>query len=116
VTLLHFARDSGVPKLTAGTRYIKEQLSAYGVQVLLSEGCLKDFVRNAIEAVVRTQQQGESYISCLCRHLDARARFILLWTTSDESFDRAVWRDLVAMAQKHALPRAGSPARKASEG
>ena len=115
MTLLHSARDFAVPKLMAGTRYLKEQLSAYGVRVLLSEGCLKDFVLNATEAVVRTQQQGESYISCLCRHLDARARFIFLWTSSDEPYDRAVWGDLVAMAQKHDLRRAWSPARKLPE-
>ena len=69
-----------VPKLTAGTRYLREQLSAYGVKVSLSEGCLQNFVCHASEAVVRTQRRGESYISCLRRHLDARARFILLWT------------------------------------
>jgi len=109
VTLLHLARDSLVAKLTVGTRYLKGQLSAHGVKVPLSEGCLKDFVRNASEPVVQTQQRGESYISCLGRHLDARARFILLWTSSDEAFDREVWADLVAMAQKHALPRAWSP-------
>jgi hypothetical protein len=116
VTLLQCERDSRVPKLTAGTRYLKAQLSACGVQILLSEDCLKDFVRNATEAVVRTRQQGESYIACLCRHLDARARFIHLWTSSDESFDRPVWEDLVAMARKRALPRAASPPRKSSEG
>jgi hypothetical protein len=106
VRLLHLARDAGGPKLTAGTRYLKEQLGAYGVKVLLSEACLKDFVLNATEAVAQTLQPGESYIACLCRHLDARARFILLWTSSDEAYDRAVWEDLVAIAQKHALPRA----------
>jgi hypothetical protein len=115
VTLLQLPCGSGVPKLTAGTRYLKEQLSTHGTKVLLSEGCLKDFVLDAIEAVVRTQQPGESYIACLCRHLDARARFILLWTGTNETYDRPVWGDLVAMAQKHALPRAWSQARKSSE-
>ena len=112
--VLHLAGDPGVPKLTAGARYLKEQLSAYGVKVLLSEPCLKDFVRNATEAVAQTLAPGESYIACLCRHLDARARFILLWTSSDELYDRAVWRDLVALAQRHALPRAATPARNFS--
>jgi hypothetical protein len=116
VTLVQFPIGSGVPKLIAGARYLKDQLGAYGAKLLLAEGCLKDFVLNATEAVVRTQQHGESYISCLCRHLDARARFIFLWTSSDEPYDRAVWGDLVAMAQKHDLQRAwDSPARKSSE-
>jgi hypothetical protein len=112
--VLHLAGDTGVPKLTAGARYLKERLSAYGVKVLLSEPCLKDFVRNATEAVAQTLAPGESYIACLCRHLDARARFILLWTSSDELYDRAVWRDLVVLAQKHDLPRAATPARNFS--
>jgi hypothetical protein len=83
MTLLHSARDSAVPKLMAGTRYLKEQLSAYGVRVLLSEGCLKDFVLNAFAAVAKTLLPGETYNACLCRHLDSRVRFILLWTSSD---------------------------------
>ena len=111
---LQVSNGSGVPKLTAAIRHLREQLSACDVKVLLSEGCLKDFVLNAMEAVVRTQQSGESYISCLCRHLDARARFILLWTNSDEAYDRAVWGDLVTMARTHALPRAWSGAGKPS--
>jgi hypothetical protein len=115
VTLLQLPCGSGVPKLTAGTRYLKDQLSTHGTKVLLSEGCLKDFVLDAIDAVVRTQQPGESYISCLCRHLDARARFILLWTGTDEKYDRPVWGDLIAMARKHALPRAWSQGLKPSE-
>ena len=115
MTLLHFAKDSGAAQLTAGTRYLHEQLHAHGLRVALSEGCLQDFVRDASEAVVRTQQQGESDFSCLCRHLDARARFILLWTGSDESFDRAAWEHLVAIAHRHALPRAWSLAPKPSK-
>ena len=85
------------------------------MRVLLSEGFLKDFVLIAIETVVRTQQQGVSYILCLCRYLDARARFILLWTGTNETYDRPVWGDLVAMAQKHDLRRAWSQARRPSE-
>ena len=115
MTLLHFAKDSGAAQLTAGTRYLQEQLRAQGLRVALSEGCLQDFVRDASAAVVQTQQQGESSFSCLSRHLDARARFILLWTSSDESFDRAVWEQLVAIAHRHALPRAWSLAPKPSK-
>lgn len=108
---LHLEKDP-IPKLAGGTRYLKEQLSAYSVRVPLSQECLKDFVLSATDAVVQTQTPAESYISCLCRHLDARARFILLWTTSDETFDRSEWLTLVAIAQKHALPRTSGPASK----
>lgn len=99
------AEDPSVPKLAAATRYLKEQLSASGCEILPSEECAKDFALDAIEVTGRTQGQGESYIACVRRHLDERARFIILWTSTDETFDQAVWRDLVEIARKHALPR-----------
>ena len=111
---LELPSRSAVPKLTAGTRYLKEQLSACGLKCLPSEECLKDFVLNATEAVGQTLQPGEPYISCLCRHLDARARFIFLWTSSDEPFSRPVWGNLIAVAQKHGLARAHCPTCKLS--
>ena len=90
--------------MRAAPRCAQEQLAAHGLKVPLSEGCLTDFVRNATEAV------GEPYIACLCRHLDARVRFILLWITSEESFERPVWAELIAMGHKHALARPERPA------
>lgn len=115
MALLQLERDPGVPKLTAGARYLRKELSANGLNVFLSDSCLKDFVLSATEALAQTQTRGEPYISCLCRHLDARARFILLWTTSEEVFDRKAWSSVVAIARKHALPRAGGPARMPSD-
>jgi hypothetical protein len=38
-------------------------------------------------------------------------RFIALWTSTDEAFDQAAWRDLVGIARKHALPRPRSSER-----
>jgi len=32
-------------------------------------------------------------------------RFIILWTSTDEAFDQAVWRELAGIARKHALAR-----------
>lgn len=115
VTLLHFARDLRLPELTVGTRYLEEQLSAYGVTVPPSEDCLNDFVHNALDATVRTQQQDETTLSCLHRHLHARARFLFLWMSSSKPYDPAVWEDWIAIAQKHAVPRTGSPAHQPSE-
>lgn len=110
MTRSHVGQDSGVVKLAAGTRYLREQLGLQGLKFPPSEACIKDFVLNATEAVVQTLRPGESYIVCLCRHLDARARFIVLWTSSVEAYDRAVWSELVAIGRKHALPRAQSGA------
>lgn len=99
------AQDSGIPKLTAAVRYLEEQLRASGVKTLPSRECLKDLARDAIEATNRTQRQGESYVTCVCRHLDARVRFIILWTGTDEAFDHAAWRGVIGIARKHALAR-----------
>ena len=110
------AEDSAIPKLTAAVRYLAEQLRASGVKLLPSRECLKDLALDAIDATRRTQRQGESYITCVCRHLDARVRFIVLWTSTDEAFDRAVWRDLAGIARKHALARPWSSQRKSPAG
>ena len=99
------AEESATPKLMAGVRYLEEQLSASGVKLLPSRECLKDLALDAIDATRRTRRQGESYITCVCRHLDARVRFIILWTSTDEAFDQAVWRELAGIARKHALAR-----------
>lgn len=97
------AEDSAIPKVTTAVRYLEEQRNLSGVEALPTKECLKDLALDAIEATNRTRRQGESYITCVCRHLDARARFIL-WTSTDESFDQAAWRDLVGIARRHALP------------
>jgi hypothetical protein len=91
--------------LGIGTYHLRVQLGAQGVKLSLREECIEDFVCDASEAVARTRKTGEPYLSCLRRHIDARVRFILLWTHTDERFDRAEWKDLVAIAQKNALPR-----------
>jgi len=110
VTIMDYAMGSLGSSLRVGTRYLQEQLSAQGVQVTLSGGCLEDFVCNAHEAVTHTRKPGESHLSCLRRHLEGRARFILLWSGSDERFDREVWAKLISIAQKHAVPRWRKPA------
>ncbi len=99
------SNTSAVPKLTAAARCLREQLSASGIQILPAEECLKEFALDAIDATDRTRRRGESYISCLCRDLDARVRFIILWTTTNEAFEEAMWRDLVEIARKHAVLR-----------
>ena len=97
-----------MPKLTAATRYLKEQLSASGIEMLLSDECLMELALDAIKAACGTQEQGETYIACVRRHLEERARFVALWTSTDAACDQAVWRDLVEIARKHALPRPSS--------
>lgn len=97
-------RVPGVPKLAAGKRYLKEQLNAGGMMVPLSEGCLEAFVLDAIHAAARTQEEGESYILSLRRHLEERAQFILLWTGSEAATYETTWRHLADIAREHGLP------------
>lgn len=52
-----------------------------------------------------TRTSGEPYLECLQRQIDSRARFVQLWTGTDEKFDRPEWEKLVALARRFALPR-----------
>ena len=94
-----------VPKLTAAVRYLVEKLSASEPEVHLSRECLEDLALDAIDAAGRTRRKDEPYIACVRRHLDARVRFITLWISTDEAFDRAAWHDLVRIARTHGVPR-----------
>lgn len=93
------------PRTGVGERWLRECLGAVGVTVPLSEGCLRELAEDAHEAVRRTRTPHEPYLDCLRRHIEARARFVLLWTSTDEPFDRPEWAELVALARKYALPR-----------
>ena len=105
VTIADDAKCALGPELRAGERYLNQQLSAHGVRIPLSDACSEAFVRNAHEAVARTRRPDETYSSCLHRHLEARARFIFLWTGSDERFEEEHWSELVAIARKYAPAR-----------
>lgn len=114
VAFTRSAADSGVPKLAAGTRYLKDQLIMGGAKVLPSQECLQDFVLDAIAAIARSQDQGESYIACLRRLLESRARFMLLWLSTDGAIREAAWQELIAIARKHGLARTQSSAGKSA--
>jgi hypothetical protein len=106
--LLSSAIEYFVPKLTNATRMLKEQLTAEGVSVWISAGCLKEFAEIASVAAARTRQADEPYNSCLRREIVTRARFIREWTSSDKKFDQTQWGELVSVARKYALPRSWS--------
>jgi hypothetical protein len=104
--LLDSAIDSLVPKFTNSTRMLKDQLSAEGVSVWVSAGCLAEFARIASAAAARTRQADEPYRSCLRREIATHSRFIQDWTSSDKRFDQFQCGELVSIARKYALPRA----------
>ncbi len=94
-----------VPKFTNATSMLKEELTAEGVSVWLSSGCLAEFSSIAKVAAARTRQADEPYIPCLRREIVARAQFIRQWTNSDGDFDLTESGELVSVARKYALPR-----------
>ena len=104
-TLLDSVIHCLVPKFTNATRMLKEQLTAEGVSVWLSPGCLEEFASIARVAAARTRQAEEPYTLRLRREIVTRARFIGEWTSSDRKFDQTQCGELVAVARKYALPR-----------
>jgi hypothetical protein len=92
-------------QLRNATRMLKEQLSAEGVSVWVSAGCLAELAGIASAAAARTRQADEPYGSCLRREIVTHARFIREWTSSDKKFDQTQWGELVSIARKYALPR-----------
>lgn len=91
--------------LRNATRMLKEQLSAEGVSVWLSAGCLAELAGIASAAAAHTRQADESHESCLRREILTNARFIREWTSSDRKFDGSQWSELILIARKYALPR-----------
>lgn len=87
MTRFESAKTSSIPMLGIGRHHLRVQLSAQGVKLSLCEECVEDFICDASAAVARTRKIGEPYLACLRRHIDARVRFILLWTHTDEKFD-----------------------------
>jgi hypothetical protein len=103
--LVDSAFDFFVPKLTSATRMLREQLSAEGVSVRVSAGCLAEFAGIASAAAARTRQADEPYGACLRREIVTPSRFIREWTSSDKKFDQTEWGEFVSIARKYALPR-----------
>lgn len=93
------------PTSRRGLRWLKEQLRELGVTAPLSPGCLSEFVANAAKDATATRSADETYAASLRRQLDARARFIHRWTTSDDKLNQPEWSEWNAIARKHLLPR-----------
>jgi hypothetical protein len=105
MSLIESALGRFVPKVRVGTQYLKEQLAAREVKVRVSDGCIEDLVRDAIESIAQAPRTDEPYLTCLRRELDARAEFISEWTGSDAGLDSQKDSTLIAIARRYALPR-----------
>lgn len=71
----------------------------------LSPSCLNDFVASAAKAALLAQGSDETYAASLRRQLEAEARFIHLWTNSDDKLSQPEWSEWIAIARRHLLPR-----------
>ncbi len=109
-----------IPTFGIATRWLREELSERGVNILLAEACLRELVTDAASAVkgraasppaTRLSADGrdteDSYAARLRREIAARAEFLRLWTQSDDPIDTTdgTCGSLVRVARKFALPR-----------
>lgn len=93
------------PTRRRGQRWLKDQLRDLGVTAPLSPGCLNEFVANAAKDAATTRGSSETYAASLRRQIEARARFIHRWTTSDDKLTQPQWSEWSTIARKHLLPR-----------
>jgi hypothetical protein len=93
------------PTRRRGLRWLKEQLRELGVTAPMSPSCLNDFVASAAKAAPLAQGSDETYAASLRRQLEAEARFIHLWTSTDDKLSQPEWSEWIAIARRHLLPR-----------
>lgn len=93
-----------IPAFGIGLRWLKEELNERGVNVRLTDSCLREILEDASDAA----SSGDDYAESLRHEIVARAEFLRAWTRSDERIetnDRAGLR-MTSIARKYALPRA----------
>ena len=93
------------PTQSRGLRWLKEQLRDLGVSAPLSPGCQREFVASAAKAAPLARSVGETYAASLRKQLEARARFIHRWTTTDDKLTETEWSEWADIARRHLLPR-----------
>ena len=97
--------------LAQGTaaRWLRDELDALKVRILLTDGCVEELAREADEAARRAVAAGDdaSYVELLRAHLIVQADWVRRWTTTDEKapVDDPVAQAFVRIARKYALPR-----------
>jgi hypothetical protein len=94
------------PTRSSGLRWLREQLRDLGVTAPLSPGCLMEFVMSAAQAAQLERAADRTYAKSLHKQLETRARFVHLWTTTDDKLESPEWNELITIARRHLLPRA----------
>jgi len=93
------------PTQSRGLRWLREQLHDLGVSAPLSPSCMRDWVASAAKAAPLARSVGETYAASLRKQLEARARFIHRWTTTDDKLTEPEWIEWADIARRHLLPR-----------
>jgi hypothetical protein len=93
------------PTRRRGTRWLREHLRELGVKAPLSPSCLDEFVASAAKEALLARSSNETYAASLRKQLLARARFVHLWTSTDDKLTQPQWSEWIAIARKHLLPR-----------
>src|SRR5262245_12478811 len=91
-----------------GARHLREQLSIAGVRVPVSGGCLLELVRHADATAWQVAaKEHERYLWHFRQQLTEHAKFVRLWTASDQKVDTEdeFRQALVRIARNYALPR-----------
>ena len=97
--------------LAQGTaaRWLRDELDALKVRILLTDGCIEELARAADHAARRAGAAGDnaSYVELLRAHLIVQARWVQRWTMTDEKApaEDPVAQAFVRIARKYALPR-----------
>lgn len=105
--------DSGIRAyvLSQGkaARWLREALDALQVAVPLTDHCVEELVGEADRQARRRRRcdPSRSYLNLLREALTAQARWVQLWTASDERVEEQdeSGQAFVRIARRHALPR-----------
>ena len=95
---------------TAG-RWLRDELEALKVGVLLTDGCIEELAREADDAARHAGASASggnvSYVQLLREQLTVQAGWVRRWTATDEKppADDPVAQAFVRIARKYALPR-----------
>lgn len=93
------------PARRRGQQWLKEKLRELHITTPLAPACLRDFVESACISAALQRNKGESYGASLRRQIDARAQFLLTWTTTDDTVTDPQWNEWVDTARRYLIPR-----------
>jgi hypothetical protein len=109
--LLDATLQYAIPTFGVAERWLKEELTAHGVTVRVTDAFVRDLAADADSAAreeLSADDTAKPYSLRLHRELADRAEFVRAWTRSDDdvTLEHVHSDEWVRIARKHALPRA----------